>query len=1169
MRPHQFRYKTKHKPKNNAWKGTYPEDSTLTKYKKILSELDPVKYPPNNSNPFKEKYSDIHGFFGNTEPPEPVPVTKPTPESAIITEHEEASVLYYNVNSIQGMDRRERVRSGVLKDKTQVVILAETKLAVDDPEFQIPGYYLVKDLVRKEGAGGMLVLARNEINITHEKAKSVVKEVQVISFMINDHLVIGVYRSPTYIGPELNQHEKLIHYLSMLLTKHPLGAPFTLCGDFNLPDLAACNFRPSHRTFDFSQPYNDRKESKNQLYSDFWSRFSLKNHNHEPSRENSNNTLDLLVNNSSDEPPQFKVDRLAFNGLSDHFPLFFTIVVKYTTENSMNVRRQTHPKNVTNFVNRMEARNLQAHCPGGSGADMIHYVQNELKFGFDQECPYVEVKPPPIRGYFSKDTVHHMRQTNRLKYTLRNFNQNEQAYHDIKAKLVTMKKYTRFMCKRDRNLNDVRKFKTSANKKRNFYKHCKKAKSKSSKIGPIKDPDDNLISDKSEITNVFGEYFNRELNPELTFAELLEIQENCLTFMIMPECILNVGALPYPGWTGGKQFPDWFNPHPDSPDDLLTHAYISTEMVEEQIKKANRASAAGPDDLPMLAFSVTAHIIAPILAVAFTLINQSGQIPEAFKQSKVKLIFKKKDKSDMANYRPIAMSNQIGKIWERCLNSMIILHLEANGLISNSQEGFRPNRGTDSNLNKMWAKVTSEVEKHRSLVELWNFDLTKAFDRLNHSKVLHLCHIAGIGGFVGVCLQNWLTTRTQYVEIGVHRSPETDVGMSCVQGSVLGPTLWIIYINSLLARLEKSKLDISIFAYADDLSIVKHIKTDAEFVTFNDALDILDVWAKEFNMTWSPLKTQRLIFRHKGGTDPTPKFILFDGKIIHPMETKSMKTKCISLGVIVNRDLTFGEHIKRVVNDLKSQTSNMKRFFSDIDEYLLKNFYQSYMLPKFTYGSTVWNPMSETALRGINKEVENFWKQNKCRGPNGGAPPDILEPSLQLILIDLIYVHRMYRGKTSIDFHEFFKFSEANTRQCTFKKLMLPLWKLKFSRNKLTFRAVLSFNLLPKGSWDLTKGQFKRMAKQFILDNKQEFVNLTLNFSVSGKFTSAPSEAVSSKIRELKDLNKPGRLNLGYIFENAPIQKEGSEKFWIQSKAPGFQGFKGQKIPRMLKCLFG
>ena len=984
MRPHQKRIKSKSKPKQK-YKGTYPKDSTLTKYRKMLSDLDPIKYPPNNTNPYKEKYSDIHSFIGNTEPPEPEPVTKPT--TAIITEHEEASVMYYNVNSIQGADRRERVRMGVLEKKPQVIILAETKADKDDPEFQIEGYYLVKDLIRKGGAGGMMVLARNEINITNEQAKSVVKEVQVINFMINDHLVIGVYRSPTYIGPQLNQHEKLIQHLSRLLSKHPIGASFTLCGDFNLPELAACNFRPSHRTFDFTQPYDDRKESKNEMYSAFFSRFDLKNHNLEPSRATNNNTLDLLITAKSDEPPQFKVDRLAFNGLSDHFPLFFTIVVKYTTENSMNVRRQTHPKNIENFVNRIEARNLQAHCPGGTGEEMINYVQNELKYGFDQECPYVEVKAPPPRGYFSKDTVHHMRQTNRLRFTLKNKDLNEQAYQYIKAQLKLMKKYTRFMCKRDRMLNDIRKFKTSANKKRNFYKHCKKAKSKSSKIGPIKDPDDNLITDKRDITNEFGEYFRRELNPELSFAELLEVQEKCLTFMHLPECKLDVGALPYPDWTGGKQFPDWFNPHPDSPDELLTHAYISTDMVMEQIQKSKRSSAPGPDDISMLAYCVTAHLIAPILAVAFTLINQSGLVPSAFKQSKVKLIFKKKDKIDMANYRPIAMSNQVGKIWERCLNSMIIKHLEDNNLLNDFQEGFRPNRGTDSNLNKMRAKVTSEVEKHKSLVELWNFDLTKAFDRLNHSKVLHLCHIAGIGGFVGVCLQNWLTTRSQFVEIGVHRSPETDVGMSCVQGSVLGPTLWTIYINSLLVRLEKSKLDISYFAYADDLSIVKHISSDEEFNTFNDALDILQNWAKEFNMTWSASKTQRVIFKHRGGKEPTPKFILFGGKVIIPLETKSMKTKCESLGVIINKDLTFEEHIKRVVSGLRSQTSYMERFFHDIDEYLLKNFYWSYMLPKFTYGSTVWNPMAEKALRGINKAVENFWKLNKTRGPNGGAPP--------------------------------------------------------------------------------------------------------------------------------------------------------------------------------------
>ena len=175
------------------------------------------------------------------------------------------------------------------------------------------------------------------------------------------------------------------------------------------------------------------------------------------------------------------------------------------------------------------------------------------------------------------------------------------------------------------------------------------------------------------------------------------------------------------------------------------------------------------------------------------------------------------------------------------------------------------------------------------------------------------------------------------------------------------------------------------------------------------------------------------------------------------------------------------------------------------------------MLPKFTYGSTVWNPMAEKSLRGINREIESYWKLNKTRGPNGGAPPNFLEPSLHLILIDLMYVHRIYSGKTSNDFHDLFKICESNTRQGTFRKLQLPFWKLQFSRNKLSFRAVLSFNLLPNGSWDLTKGQFKKMAKQFILDHKQDFINLTLSFNISGKISSAPSVAVTDKMKELKD----------------------------------------------------
>jgi hypothetical protein len=111
------------------------------------------------------------------------------------------------------------------------------------------------------------------------------------------------------------------------------------------------------------------------------------------------------------------------------------------------------------------------------------------------------------------------------------------------------------------------------------------------------------------------------------------------------------------------------------------------------------------------------------------------------------------------------MSNHIGKLWERVVNSAIIDHLEANGLLSHRQHGFRRNRGTATNLSQLWEQIIDMVEREGALVELWNFDLTKAFDLLDHAKVLELLHKTGIYGKLGLSIQNWLVARTQYVEI--------------------------------------------------------------------------------------------------------------------------------------------------------------------------------------------------------------------------------------------------------------------------------------------------------------------------------------------------------------------------------------------------------------------
>ena len=174
----------------------------------------------------------------------------------------------------------------------------------------------------------------------------------------------------------------------------------------------------------------------------------------------------------------------------------------------------------------LKMRKLEYYCPVTSAETIINHTQSELKRAFDECCPIVECKPPPPWGWLRKDTVHNMRQSHRLRYALKNKAWTAEAYESIKATLKKLKKWTKFMCKRDREINDIRKFEVSAKKKKNFYQHVKKTNSQSSKIGPVLDSEGNLKSTQKEMTGSFGTHLGKELTPELTFEQLQKLQEN-------------------------------------------------------------------------------------------------------------------------------------------------------------------------------------------------------------------------------------------------------------------------------------------------------------------------------------------------------------------------------------------------------------------------------------------------------------------------------------------------------------------------------------------------------------------------------------------------------------------------------------------------------------------
>jgi hypothetical protein len=235
-------------------------------------------------------------------------------------------------------------------------------------------------------------------------------------------------------------------------------------------------------------------------------------------------------------------------------------------------------------------------------------------------------------------------------------------------------------------------------------------------------------------------------------------------------------------------------------------------------------------------------------------------------------------------------------------------------------------------------------------------------------------------------------------------------------------------------------------------------------------------------MNWSPLKTQRMVFKYQNLREPHPPFeITFGGKIIPPLTST-----CISLGVLFDKNCTFTSHITKVYNQIRALTSFLRQEFANITPALLKAYYQVYVTPVLIYCSQVWNPGNEAQLKDIEKAVEIFWRLSK-KGP----PKDHISPRLHLLILDLNYVKKLWDGKSVINFDEMFKTPVmSNSRPNDEEHLGLVFKKLNISRRKFSYRTRAYWNLLPKDIRYLTYSGFKTKAKEYVLKNSRKFLNL-------------------------------------------------------------------------------
>ena len=265
----------------------------------------------------------------------------------------------------------------------------------------------------------------------------------------------------------------------------------------------------------------------------------------------------------------------------------------------------------------------------------------------------------------------------------------------------------------------------------------------------------------------------------------------------------------------------------------------------------------------------------------------TGVVSDDFKVANVTPIFKKGDKSLPSNYRPISLTSIVGKLLESILKVKITNHLNKFNLISDNQHGFRRNRSCVTNLLQFYDKIINDYDEERRTDVIY-LDFKKAFDKVPHKRLLKKLEAHGIAGNVAGWIKNWLTNRKQRVVIDGETSEFIDVTSGVPQGSVLGPLLFLIYVNDLDDNIQSN-----IALFADDTKVGGGSNSCEGRIRLQRDLSKIHEWSLTWGMKFNLDKCKTL---HVGNGNSEHSYTLGNHTLSQVQSEKD-------LGVFITRDL--------------------------------------------------------------------------------------------------------------------------------------------------------------------------------------------------------------------------------------------------------------------------
>ena len=794
-------------------------------------------------------------------------------------------VMSVNCNSIQSLDKRSELSALIDLHNPHIILGQESKIGPVHQSSEIfPQNYTSFRKDRKVGGGGVFVLVKDDINslectfedLTDNDCEIVWAQIRLPgSKLLN---IASIYRPP---NSSLQTMNKINQNLTTVFSKFR-NATYILAGDLNL----SCIDWQTETLI--SNPINGTNDTNHcSSFLDTMNELGLSQHCNDITRPASGKTLDLILTNI----PDTVVEVTSSPGMSDHNVVIakFNLITSRKRQPQRTILKfnQTNWDDIREGAEAITSKYLSRNPESFSVQENGAYIETELRTLIDRHIPTKLSKTkhsypwitPSIRNLQRKRDRHYVQAIKTR--APEHWHKFKQIRKQCKDSITTSHKtYLKEMF----NEKDLK-----ANPKP-FRTYIKSLRKENQGIPTLQTPSGipaaTNISKANTLVNQFTSVFTKEITETL---------------------------------------PNLHSVHPEMPK-----ISFGLEGIAKLLSNINHTKAAGPDKLPARLLKETAHQIAPMCTHLFSQSYQHGLLPDSWTRSTVCPIFKKGNRSLPENYRPISLTAIPCKLFEHIIVSKIWDHLNKHNIITNRQHGFRKGMSCETQLIEALHDWTEIMNQGQGQIDVILLDFSKAFDTVPHQRLLHKLKSYGITHHTLNWINAFLTNRTHQVLVNGSHSETQIVTSGVPQGTVLGPLLFLLYINDI-----ENNLTSKIRLFADDSALYRKIDTLADSHSLQQDILRLQDWADKWQMKFNIKKckllriTKTIIrFKYLMHTPTSP------SNTRHPQQTSTAADNFLNLdnslssnsivldevksdkylGVILDNKLSFNQHIDEIVN---------------------------------------------------------------------------------------------------------------------------------------------------------------------------------------------------------------------------------------------------------------